>query len=270
MAESFSKRNRYHRVQEVEISIREDAPYELREFVVQLAYDCGYGPKTLRSIFCSALRKSPDNNNWSDFPNVDSEVRGLISDCQWYKVYDLIEKIIEYVNDERNAYSTYDVEKFRNELNEYFLENGIGWTLVEDSIETRGPQHFQESVKNSIESLQNAGFSTAHNELQEALHDLSRRPNPDITGAIHHAMGGLESTARKVCANDKMTLGELIKKNPQIFPRPLDEAVTKAWGYASESGRHIKEGGTASHEEALLIVGLASTLCMYLSTKNID
>jgi hypothetical protein len=38
MDEPFSKRNRYHQVQEAEITIREDAPHELREFVVQLAY----------------------------------------------------------------------------------------------------------------------------------------------------------------------------------------------------------------------------------------
>lgn len=265
MAESFSKRNRYHQVQELEITVREDAPDELREFVVQLAYECGYEPSTLRNIFCSALRKAPDRSNWSEYPNIDSEIRGLISNCQWYKVYDLIEKIVEHGAD--TPYS-YDIEKFKSELNEYFLENGIGWYLVEDAIETRGPQHFQASVKNSIESLQISGFHTAHNELHEALYDLSRRPNPDITGAIHHAMGALESTARKVCGNDKMTLGELIKNNPLILPRPLGEAVSKAWGYASESGRHIKEGGTASYEEALLIVGLASTLCMYLSAKD--
>lgn len=264
MSESFSKRNRYHQVHEAEITVREDAPESLREFIVQVAYECGFKPSTLRSIFCSALRKSPDRGNWSEYPNIDSEVSGLIRDCQWYKVYDLIEKIIEHGSEARYSY---DIEKLTTELNEYFLENGIGWEISEGLIEARGPQHFQEAVRASVTSLRESGYQTAHNELQEAMHDLSRRPTPDITGAVHHAMGALESIARKVCGNDKLTLGEIIKKHPNIFPRPLDEAVSKAWGYASESGRHIKEGGTASHEEALLIVGLASTLCTYLSSK---
>lgn len=266
MTEPFSKRNRYHQVHEVEITVREDAPCELREFIVQLAYECGYRPNTLRSIFCSALRKAPNRNNWSEYPNIDGEVADLIGTCPWYKVYDIIEKIIEYGTNERHSY---DIEKFNNEINEYFVENGIGWNLSEGIIETRGPQHLQESVKAAITSLYASGYPTARKELQEALHDLSRRPSPDTTGAIHHSMGALESAARKFCGNDKLTLGEIVKKFPTILPRPLDEAVSKAWGYASESGRHIREGGTASHEEALLVVGLASALCAYLSAKGV-
>lgn len=266
MSESFSKRNRYHQVVEAEIIVREDAPSELRDFVIQLAYECGYKPSTLRSIFCSALRKAPDRGNWSEYPNIDGEVSYLIHSCQWYRVYDLIEKIVEQG---MGARYSYDIERFSQELNEYFLESGIGWELSEGLIETRGPQHFQASVKASIASLHVSGYQTAHNELQEALHDLSRRPNPDVTGAIHHAMGALESIARKTCGNDKLTLGEIVKKYPNILPRPLDEAVSKSWGYASEAGRHIKESGTASQEEALLIVGLASTLCAYLSAKGV-
>jgi hypothetical protein len=266
MTNSFSRRNGFRVIQEVDISIREDAPDRLREFIVELTFNCGLSAKQIRQIFCSYFRKSPNQDYWSS-ELVLEEVHSLIANCRWYEVYDLIEKIIEYITEKEIL--DFDVNEFSDEINDFFIENGIGWILIDGLIEVRGPKHFQQFIKKSIESLSTAGLNTAHSELQEALHDLSRRPNPDITGAIHHAMGALESTVRNVCDNEKMTLGELIKKNKNIFPCPLGEVVLKSWGYASESGRHIKEGGTASYEEAMLILGLASTLCIFLSAKKI-
>ena len=57
--------------------------------------------------------------------------------------------------------------------------------------------------------------------------DLSRRPNPDITGAIQHAMAALECIARTVCGDGSSTLGALLKRNPDLIPKPLNEAVEK-------------------------------------------
>jgi len=61
-----------------------------------------------------------------------------------------------------------------------------------------------------------------------------------------------------------MTLGELIKKHPNIVPKPLDEAITKIWGFTSEQGRHLREGGQPDYEEAELVVGLSAVLTTYL------
>jgi len=47
--------------------------------------------------------------------------------------------------------------------------------------------------------------------------------------------------------------------------KPLDTAVEKAWGFASEMGRHIREGRQPDRKEAELIVGLAVTISTYLS-----
>jgi len=43
-------------------------------------------------------------------------------------------------------------------------------------------------MHSAIESLEAARRNTARGEIHEALGDLSRRPAPDITGAIQHAM----------------------------------------------------------------------------------
>jgi len=108
---------------------------------------------------------------------------------------------------------------------------------------------------------------TTQNEIHQALSDLSRRPQPDLTGAIQHALVALECIARDVCGDPKATLGNILKRYPNLVPQPLDTAVEKAWGYASEHGRHLREGREPSLEEAELLVGIASVVATYLSKK---
>ena len=60
----------------------------------------------------------------------------------------------------------------------------------------------------------------------------------------------------------------LKERCPGTIPRPLDAAVEKAWGYASERGRHLKEGNAPTHEEVELVVGIAATVATYLSRKK--
>jgi hypothetical protein len=90
--------------------------------------------------------------------------------------------------------------------------------------------------------LAKAGRTTARDEIHDALTDLSRRPNPDLTGAIQHGMAALECVARDACGDPKATLGDILKRHPDLIPKPLDTAIDKAWGFASEMGRHIREG----------------------------
>ena len=76
--------------------------------------------------------------------------------------------------------------------------------------------------------------------MKEALDDISGRPMPDVTGAIQHAMAVLEAAAREVTGQPKPTLGKLV---PMLsLPAPLDQAVHRPWGYASDRGRHVREG----------------------------
>ncbi len=119
----FSERHGFNRVNEAEITVRQDAPYDLRGVLADLAYECGFSPKSLRAVVCRVLRKRPDSNNWSEYPNIDQEVRSLLDDCEWYKVYDLIEVIRQKMHE---IPFSFEPERFESELNRYFLEEGIG------------------------------------------------------------------------------------------------------------------------------------------------
>lgn len=255
----FSKRHGYHRLTEVEITVREDAPHQMRGVLVQVAYDAGLRPKTLRPIVCKVLRARPNDDNWSEYPNIDTEIRNLLDECAWYRVYDVIEAIASHVP---------EPAKFETEISEYFVERGIGWKLANAVLTVRGPQTLERSLAEAGDALNIAGLPTAANELREAVSDLSRRPTPDITGAIQHAMASLECVARSVCGDEKATLGEVIKRHSDLIPRPLDEAITKLWGFASENARHIREGHESTYAEAELVVAVAAATGNYLARKN--
>jgi len=186
--ELFSKRHGFRQPSEAEISVRQDAPYEFRGVLIQLAYECGFRPETLRPIVCRILRKRPDSNNWSEYPNIDDEIHNLVDDCQWYRVYDVVEGIYDTMGE---LPFSYEPDKFEKEINDYFIENGIGWQLRKGGIEIRGSELFEKVVHSAQDTLQKSERHTAGNELHEALTDLSRRPEPDITGAIQHSMASL-------------------------------------------------------------------------------
>jgi hypothetical protein len=261
MTEKFSNRFGYQTYEEVEIAVREDAPHELRGVIVDLAYDSGFQPSRLRSLVCRVLMTRPDENNWSEFPNIDSEVRELIDTCKWYEVYDIIESIYKALHQN-------NLREFEERLNRYFEQRGIGWKINDGLIVTRGDENFEKSVGSATSELSQHGFPTANRELHEALVDLSRRPEPDITGSIQHSMAALECVAREVSGQKNSTLGEIIKRNKNLIPSPLDSAVSKAWGYASENARHVREGGIPSYAEAELVVGICASVCSYLIKIN--
>lgn len=257
---TFSKRQGLFSIKEKEITIREDAPAGLRGFIKMAFYDLKKYPSDLRSITTRVLKIPPDRNNWSEYPNIDYEVEHHLDNCEWYSVYDIIEVIIQNLN-------AAEREQFTTEINEYFIENGVGWKIVNEQIETRGDEVFETAVKTVVTVLETAKLQTAKTEIKEALVDLSRRPTPDITGAIQHSLACLECVTREITGDTKSTLGDLMKKFPGVIPTPLDQAVTKIWGFTSEQGRHLREGQAPEYLEAELVVEVTSAIATYLGKK---
>lgn len=249
-----------------DITVREDAPLEFREALVQIARQVSLEDWQVLEIICQVLLRLPTAGDWPPAA-IESEIRTLIRECEWYKVYDIAERIYEYL---WRKGRTHAMEGFGHLLNKYFNEHGVGWQMVEGKIVTRGQESFETAVHGAITTLDATGRSTASNEIHEAIRDLSRRPNPDITGAIQHGIAALECVARDICGDPKATLGQLLDRHPDRLgiPKPLDDVVEKAWGFASEMGRHLREGRMPSHEDAELIVGMAVTVSTYLSKRN--
>ena len=259
MPQPFSQRHGYGEP-DAEITVREGDPANLRGVLVTFAYDAGLSPSQLRAIVCRVLMVPEETSNWKDFPNIDEEVRGDIRRSEWFYLYDIIQEIVKILRGE-------SLEDFQENVNEFFRRKGYGWQLIDGEIQTRGSGSFETPVRGALDELERSGRTTAHSELEEALRDISRRPTPDITGAIQHAMAALECLARDISGREKETLGEIIKNRTDLFPKPLDQVVQKLWGYTSNEARHLEEGGGAEYDEAEFVVHLSSALCTYLMTK---
>ena len=264
MTERFSERQGY-RPPAVQITVREDAPSELRGAIPLIAEGAGMRPSAMRRVICGVLLVPPDPSNWSEYPNIRHEVDRLMDRAPWHKVYDIAEALYAEVAAHR-AWDSGPADEFERRLNGFLVENGIGWELRNSQITHRGSETFARSTNEVPDRLEESGFQRAGNEMREALRDISRRPEPDITGAIQHAMAALEATAREVAGQPNPTLGKLV---PVLgLPAPLDQAIHKLWGYASDRCRHIREGQTVEHTEAELIVTVAGALCAFLAHRG--
>lgn len=253
----FSDRFGFH-APDAEITVREDAPDVVRDAILMLGYDAGFGPDSMRDIVCGVLLRRPDPNNWSP-GNVENEVQYLINDAPWYKIYDLAERIYAKMLGNYN-YSGKD-EEFGRRLNGVFREHGIGWKMEGGHIVARGSEVFEIATKDAVSTMIASGAPTAANEIHEALKDISRRPQPDVSGAIQHGMAALECVARQYDATTD-TLGPIIGR--LNLPRPMDDAIRKLWGFTSEQGRHLLEGCDPQFEEGELVVTVAAAVSVYL------
>lgn len=253
----FSARFGFHSP-DAEITIREDAPEEMRSAVAMLGYAFDLGPGGMRDLLCEVLLKRPDPGNWSP-GNIENEVHRLIDSAPWYKIYDFAERL--YLEVGKGDFSGDRQRSFEKRLNRSFRELGVGWELQQGKLVARGSEAFTLATRDAVAVMQNAGMPTAAQEIHESLKDISRRPNADVTGAIQHAMASLECVAREIDGSTD-TLGKIIAR--LTFPPPLDVALHKLWGFASEQGRHIVEGREPSFEEAELVVTIASATGVYL------
>lgn len=253
--ETFSNRFNF-KPEAVKISVRNDAPADFRSYLITLMSHY-MRLKELRDIVCRGAKEAPDPNNWSENDFMKEEVRQTVEKTHWSYVYDIIELFSLAINHEQYC-------AFERELNDYFITKGIGWQLKNKVLEFRGDESFETIINTADSTLNNSGVNTSANEIKEAIKDLSRRPNPEITGAIQHSVAALECLCRKVTNEPSMTLGKLIKNHPEIVPEPLNDVVYKIFGFSSVKGRHLTEGNNPTFEEAELIVHLSAAICNYL------
>lgn len=247
---------------EAEITIREDAPERVRDGVIMLGYSAGLGPGSMREVVCEVLLTRPDPNNWSP-GNIEDEVHHLVDQAPWYRVYDIAERLYAAVG--KNDYEGRRPETYERRLNGLFREFGVGWMMDGGLILARGSEAFAMATRDAVTTMRQENAPTAAREIHEALSDISRRPAADVTGAIQHAMAALECVAREVDGSTD-TLGQIIGR--LALPAPLDGALHRLWGFASERGRHIVEGREPLFEEAELVVTVASAVSVYLLRRR--
>ena len=257
MPDTFSQRHGFAS-SDVEILIRDDAPQEVRVAVGAGARDLGLQPSAIRETVCGLLFKRPDPSNWSEYPNVWGEVQEILDACPWYKVYDIAEALSTRLDPKGHS------EEYAEILNRCFYEYGIGWEMLNGEILRRGDTD-SDTIQQALQNLEIAERRTAASELREARKDISRRPSPDTTGAIHHSIAALEAVARD------------ISNKPNDYPwatytqigystGPSTKLPKKSGDLHQIRARHVQEGQIVRLAEAELVVNFASALCSYLTS----
>ena len=82
MTERFSDRQGY-RPSAAPITVREDAPSDLRGAVPLPAGEAGMQPSDMRQVICNVLLAGPDTENWSEYPNIWDEVVWRMKGARW-------------------------------------------------------------------------------------------------------------------------------------------------------------------------------------------
>ncbi len=149
---SFSKRNNFEVIQQKEIIIRNDAPKSLRELIVSFV---NYESKlSLNSeIFYDLIQTELQKPKYliNDWPEkIYTGILNSILDCEWYSIYNIIERIYENIN-----YNEKPI--FTEIINNHFLKEGIGWKVEDGKILKRGgdiDEYVQNELENEIKKFQ--------------------------------------------------------------------------------------------------------------------
>ena len=257
---SFSERHGFHPNRP--ITFRHDAPEGLRHAIVLAAYE-HLSYREIRSALCSLFMVAPDKSNWSEIPNIQFEVNDLIDAAAWYEVYDAVEELYRAIE---RAKGPDRAHAFGETVDRLFQRSGAGWRWDDSGgVLARGDELFEKSVDTAAKALSVSGYTVAAKEIREAISDLSRRPEPDLTGAVHHALGALEATGRYIDGSER-GFSDLVDRLD--LPKPLDSALKKMWGFSSNYGRHVSVTKVPTPRDAALIVHLAAAFCAYLVDDN--
>jgi hypothetical protein len=226
--EPFSARHGYAgNAGDAEISIREEAPEELRRTVVDIATKTGWDYDGLLNV-ASRIGKQPWEPSEPIVSSKQSRLHlgSLVSTWDWYWVYDFIEQLYSRmagwsVPETEPALPCEDLEDL---INGYFRHAGIGWELREGKIITRGGEEFQEAVKAAASQLVEDHRPTAAGHIQSAVRALSTRPKANTPGAVSHATSSVECVLNDI-TGEATTLGRYLDKYPKLFHPSLKKAL---------------------------------------------
>ena len=278
MPPSFSSRQGFE-PEEPEANLFDQVTYRFRQQVVVTALNAELSPLELRKVVCRRLRQAPNHDNDRHASRIKTEIKSHLRSCPWNRVFDIIEDVVstpklrarldlgvtfaQLRGESGESNRTY----FHRTINKLLREEGIGWKLSDGKLTIRGNEAFERVAREAPNALERAGMLNSAQHLQEAIADLSRRPDPDLAGAVYHSIGAVEGTLRRVCGDSKPSLAQLLRKEEyrKVVPAPLNVALDKMWGYSSEYARHVKEGNAPDLKEAKLVVHAAAAVSEYLS-----
>jgi hypothetical protein len=231
-------------------------------FLLDLPLDEHFEYDELRKVTCQVLQVYP-NLRYGPL----HDCRKYIQTCAWFFIYDIIEALCKLLYEKHQHSNPGAISLLAKKINKAFVEQNIGWQLLNGKVVTRGDEVFENTLGTAIAVLGQHNKPSAADHLKSAIRALSERPKANTPGAVSHGTSAVECVLGDL-TGEALTLGKYLDRHPKLFHPAIKKALDGVYGYASDAGaRHGKEGIEPSHEEARFAVATCAAVCTLLTNQ---
>lgn len=186
-------------------------------------------------------------------------IREYFFQCKWFEVYDFLEHVLNYFEDETLNTAVNDI--LERELAGFRF---VG-KCITDIID-------KQEVKMLEDAIADETFPPVQAHLERALELLSDRKKPDYRNSIKESISAVESMAQLITKTPKATLGEALKilEKKTKLHSALKEGFSRIYGYTSDEGgiRHaMLEEPDLSVADAKFFLLSCTSFINYLKSK---
>lgn len=175
--------------------------------------------------------------------------------CKWYEVYDFIEFLIQ----DRDTFLDAKAIEF---LNDVLQTENAAYRIV-------GTEIVEITDTNEIKAIEDAlshPDAPVREHIRTALTMLSDREKPDYRNSIKESISAVEATCRLVTGMENATLGDALKKIPDLHPA-LKNSFLALYGFTSDADgiRHsLLEESNLTYRDAKFMLVACSAFVSYL------
>ena len=189
----------------------------------------------------------------------------------WYKVYDLIELIVNiFPPDISFTDKNYKKNKFIENCNSVLKRENSAYRFVGGKITPITSEVEIQEIEEALED--DYYFKPISIHINDALIFLSDREEPNYRNSIKESISAVESICQIVTQDTNATLGKALKKigDHIIIHGALKNAFSQLYGYTSNEGgiRHaLLDESSIDFEDAKFMLVSCSAFINYLKVK---
>lgn len=251
----------------------DELPIQLREAIAAAAIYCSYNIVRTKELIRKTVLYLPRTYDWEN-GSVEDEIKALITECEWYLVFDVVEVIYaDLIKKSPSSGITGAMlsfsksmqpgkgAEFRELVNERLMVSGSVWKLSKVGGIVKKSDIQTYDLLSSISEKMEDSNPTALSEISKALDDLNRKPEPDYSGSVHHSMAALECLVIERFGRGKdAQMSDVIRRINFGKESAFWTAVEKLFVSSHALGRHVKEGKPPSPAQARFIAHTASAM----------
>lgn len=194
--------------------------------------------------------------------NLDILKDELVNTLEWFYVYDVIEKYLEYVNPRVK-------EQIKNEFDKILAEERSQYRIVEYKV----VPNFNDIELGEINNVKGTPFESVNKHIQKAISSFSDRQRPDYANCIKDSISAVEAMCCHITSNDNATLGKALSELEKAGIKIHSALVTgfkSLYGYSSDQGG-IRHGNVEfeepKYEDARYMLVTCTAFINYLYEK---